>query len=286
MDAFIQDLRYAARTLRRAPVVSSLAIICLALGIGANATMFSVVHSTLVQPLPFAEPERLVDVWTLDPAGSDRNAVSYPDLRDWTRETRSFEALSDRAGQAAYPILAARTLAHQAQADLDNLADPEHVLELTQRARQKLGSRSSPGIHDTIIAACDRYRYKFLGFEGYHDNCTDNLFAGMKELGLTPPECPSPFNVWMNIPVAKDGGIQFLPTVSKPGDELVLRAEMDLIIAFSAAAEGGSSSPEEIKPMISAVVNGMYVSLYATLLGIAVNLWLKINLRLLGNFHG
>ena len=59
-----------------------------------------------------------------------------------------------------------------------------------------------------------------------------------------------------------------------------------LIIAFSAAAQGGSSNPEEIKPMISAVVSGMYVSLYATLLGITVNLWLKVNLRLLGNFHG
>jgi uncharacterized protein YcgI (DUF1989 family) len=101
---------------------------------------------------------------------------------------------------------------------------------------------SSPGVHDTIIAACDRYRYKFLGVEGYHDNCTDNLFAGMKEIGLTPPECPSPFNVWMNIPVAKDGGIQFLPTVSKPGDHLLLRAEMDLVIAFSAC-------PQDILPI-------------------------------------
>ncbi len=66
----------------------------------------------------------------------------------------------------------------------------------------------------------------------------------------------------------------------------LLGTVVGLIIAFSAAADGGSSSPEEIKPMISAVVNGMYVSLYATLLGIGVNLWLKINLRLLGNFHG
>src|SRR5215471_21760937 len=101
---------------------------------------------------------------------------------------------------------------------------------------------SSPGIHDTIIAACDRYRYKFLGVEGYHDNCTDNLHSAMAELGLTPPEVPSPFNVWMNIPVAKDGTIQFLPTVSKPGDHLLLRAEMDLIVAFSAC-------PQDILPI-------------------------------------
>jgi hypothetical protein len=66
----------------------------------------------------------------------------------------------------------------------------------------------------------------------------------------------------------------------------LLGTVVGLIIAFSAAARGGSANPDEIKPMIAAVVNGMYVSLYATLLGIGTNLWLKINLRLLGNFHG
>jgi hypothetical protein len=66
----------------------------------------------------------------------------------------------------------------------------------------------------------------------------------------------------------------------------LLGTVVGLIIAFSAAAQGGSTNPEEIKPMIAAVVNGMYVSLYATLLGVGTNLWLKINLRLLGNFHG
>jgi hypothetical protein len=66
----------------------------------------------------------------------------------------------------------------------------------------------------------------------------------------------------------------------------LLGTVVGLIIAFSAAGQGGSANPEEIKPMIAAVVSGMYVSLYATLLGIATNLWLKVNLRLLGNFHG
>ena len=66
----------------------------------------------------------------------------------------------------------------------------------------------------------------------------------------------------------------------------LLGTVVGLIIAFSAAGQGGSTNPEEIKPMIAAVVNGMYVSLYATLLGIGTNLWLKVNLRLLGNFHG
>jgi hypothetical protein len=66
----------------------------------------------------------------------------------------------------------------------------------------------------------------------------------------------------------------------------LLGTVVGLIIAFSAAKTGGSADPSEIRPMIAAVVDGMYVSLYATLLGIATNLWLKINLRLLGHIDG
>ena len=66
----------------------------------------------------------------------------------------------------------------------------------------------------------------------------------------------------------------------------LLGTVVGLIIAFSAARHGGSSDVNEVKTMITSVVDGMYVSLYATLLGIATNLWLKINLRLLGNVHG
>jgi uncharacterized protein YcgI (DUF1989 family) len=101
---------------------------------------------------------------------------------------------------------------------------------------------TSPGIHDTIVAACDRYRYRFLGVEGYHDNCTDNLFAAMAEHGLTVPDVPSPLNLWMNIPVGPDGQIGFEPTVSRPGDHVVLRAEMDVVVAFSAC-------PQDILPI-------------------------------------
>ena len=59
---------------------------------------------------------------------------------------------------------------------------------------------TSRGDHDTLIAACDSERYILLGVKEYHDNCTDNLFAAMQALGLTPPECPSPLNLFMNIP--------------------------------------------------------------------------------------
>ena len=67
---------------------------------------------------------------------------------------------------------------------------------------------------------------------------------------------------------------------------LMIAGVVGLIIAFSAAKTGGSADSNEIRAIIASVIDGMYVSLYATLLGISTNLWLKINLRLLGDIDG
>lgn len=96
---------------------------------------------------------------------------------------------------------------------------------------------TSPGVHDTLIAACDIYRYQGLGVEEYHDNCADNLRNGMAALGLKVPEVPSPLNLWMNIPFSSAGDIDWKEPVSAPGDHVVLRAEMDCVVAFSACPQ-------------------------------------------------
>jgi hypothetical protein len=96
---------------------------------------------------------------------------------------------------------------------------------------------TSGGIHDTLFAACDRWRYELLGCEGYHDNCTDNLAAAMHALGLTPPETPAPLNLFMNIPVINGNRVEARPPVSTPGSYVTLRAEMDCVVAFSACPQ-------------------------------------------------
>jgi uncharacterized protein YcgI (DUF1989 family) len=96
---------------------------------------------------------------------------------------------------------------------------------------------TSGGIHDTLFAACDRWRYETLGCTTYHDNCTDNLAAALKELGLMPPEVPAPLNLFMNIPVVDGNRVEIRPPVSTPGSWVTLRAEMDCIIAFSACPQ-------------------------------------------------
>ena len=101
---------------------------------------------------------------------------------------------------------------------------------------------TSPGIHDTLMAACDSHRYGLLGCTGYHDNCTDNLWAAMHGLGLTPPETPSPLNLFMNIPWQSGGELSFDPPVTQPGDAITFEAQLDAVVAFSAC-------PQDILPI-------------------------------------
>lgn len=111
---------------------------------------------------------------------------------------------------------------------------------------------TSPGIHDTLVAACDIYRYASLGCRDYHENCTDNLFAAFRAIGLEALECPAPLNLWMNIPVAPDGSVSFEAPVSRPGDHVVLRAQMDCVVAMSACPQdmvpvnGKDCDPKEV----------------------------------------
>ena len=96
---------------------------------------------------------------------------------------------------------------------------------------------TSGGVHDTLFAACDRWRYEVLGCKEYHDNCSDNLAAGLAGLGLTPPETPAPLNLFMNIPVVDGNRVEVRPPVSTPGSYVTLRAEMNCIVAFSACPQ-------------------------------------------------
>ena len=105
-----------------------------------------------------------------------------------------------------------------------------------------LTADTSGGIHDTLFAACDRWRYELLGATGYHDNCTDNLAAALAELGLTPPETPAPLNLFMNIPVIDGNRVEIRPPVSTQGSYVSLYAEADCIVAFSAC-------PQDIVPI-------------------------------------
>jgi putative ABC transport system permease protein len=91
-----QDVKFASRSLRKRPGFAATVLLTLALGIGANAAIFSVVDAVLLKPLPFSQPDRLVHLWEVFQSKVDsRSEASYPDYLDWRARNRSF---SDLAG--------------------------------------------------------------------------------------------------------------------------------------------------------------------------------------------
>jgi putative ABC transport system permease protein len=88
----LNDLRYAVRQLRKSPGFTTAAVLTLALGIGANTAIFSVVYAVLLRPLPYREPERLVQLYETGlRAGGSRDWVSFPNFLDWRRQNQVFE---------------------------------------------------------------------------------------------------------------------------------------------------------------------------------------------------
>lgn len=103
IETLWQDVRYALRMLASAPGFTAVAVLTLALGVGANSTIFTVINSTLLKPLPYPEADRLVLVWkTYASDPDDVNIVSAPDFWDWDRENDVFArmAIFDSAGKA------------------------------------------------------------------------------------------------------------------------------------------------------------------------------------------
>ena len=101
MDTFLQDLRYAARTLIKNPGFAALTITCLALGIGVNSTIFSVVDTVAIRALPFRDPEQLVSLETTHQAnGVDHGDASFLDVQDWKARTHAFADIATVAGRS------------------------------------------------------------------------------------------------------------------------------------------------------------------------------------------
>ena len=94
MDRLFQDLRHAARMLLRTPLFTTVVIFTLAVGIGANTAMFSVVNAVLLQRLPFAEPDRIVDINEVETQDRARGAIAPANFVDWRAQSTSFDALS------------------------------------------------------------------------------------------------------------------------------------------------------------------------------------------------
>jgi putative ABC transport system permease protein len=126
-DNIARDLRFGLRSLLRSPGFAAVAIFCLALGLGANAALFSVLNAVLLRPLPFAEPDRLVRIFEkLGDRG--QGSVSVPNFQDWTEQNSGFDHL------AAYQM---------GGRNLQSTGEPERIeaVEATSNLFSLLGSR-------------------------------------------------------------------------------------------------------------------------------------------------
>src|SRR3989442_12918384 len=95
MENLLRDIRHGIRSLLKHPGFTAITVITLALGIGANTAMFSVINAVLLRPLPYHEPNRLVTIWEESPErGMYEMPLSFANFRDWVAQTQTFEQIS------------------------------------------------------------------------------------------------------------------------------------------------------------------------------------------------
>jgi putative ABC transport system permease protein len=200
MDTLLQDVRYGLRTLARNPGFAALTIICLAVGIGVNSMMYSVVDS-IVRPLPFADPETLVAVHEAQPSnGIEFGGVSYEDLQDFRAQSR---ALSDLAAYTGRSLTFADT------------AEPERVNGTTTSwnlitmlgthpliGRQFTPDDDRPGAPGVVLLSYGLWQRRYAGDPSIVGRSITVNGAPTTVIGVMPPRFEFPEKIEGWIPLA------------------------------------------------------------------------------------
>jgi putative ABC transport system permease protein len=170
LDMLLHDLRYAVRQLAGRPAFTLLAVATLALGIGANTAIFSVVHGVLLKPLPYTEPDRLVQLWETNPLRNWTEATIAPaNLQDWRARNRVFSDIawyvgSDtrEGGTTGYTLNEGREAEHVE----GQLVGPNFFRVLGVQpaiGRDFRDDEATPGRHRVVLLAHGFWQRRFGG---------------------------------------------------------------------------------------------------------------------------
>src|SRR6185295_1093159 len=190
---FLQDLRYGARLLAKNPGVTLIAIVTLALGIGANTAIFSVVNAFLLRPLPYGDPDRLVMVDSQQRGQS--TGVSFVDYQDWVRQNKVFDEL------AFFNLRWNANLGFGNETQTLNLTFGTANLFSTLQVAPLLGHGPTAGNDDTVLLSHGLWQRRFgsdptiLGRQLRIDG------HGLTVIGVMPPDFRFPFQSdlwWLN----------------------------------------------------------------------------------------
>lgn len=187
MGSVLQDLRFGFRIVFRYPGLAAVALLSLAIGIGANTTIFSVANAVLLRPFPVKEPERLVVLSEINLEKSGRRNPTFAAYREWKERSRAFESMAlTRVGSTPATLTGAREAVRvqfgELSADLFPLAGVAPVL-----GRSFLPEDSKPGYGTTIVLSHDFWQRQYGGDETILGQTVAIEGMPMKIIGVMPP---------------------------------------------------------------------------------------------------
>jgi putative ABC transport system permease protein len=199
MNVWIKDLRYGVRMLLKSPGSTAAALLALALGIGANTAIFSVVNAVLLRPLHYKDPDRLVFVWEAKPSKAiARENVSPPDFADWIRQSHAFDQLAALRSQPAVltsGALAERVETAQVSSNLFDLLGVKTV-----RGRTFSAEEGQPDRDRVAILSYGLWQRRYGGDAGILGQPVTVDGVSYNIIGITGPEfrlLDSPSELWL-----------------------------------------------------------------------------------------
>jgi predicted permease len=207
MNSLIRDLRYAIRALRRNRGFTLAALLTLALGIGANTAIFTVVNTVLLQPLPYGEPDRLTILWMANSLENiDRDVTSYPAFSDWRSASRSFAAMSAFTRRNVQ-LTAGEGDPEQLRVALvtEDFFDVMGVSAMAGRVLQP--ENNQPGNESVVVLSYGLWMRRFGGERSLIGQTIPVDGTEVTVVGVMPPgfQYPEAVDLWM--PLAPVGGM-------------------------------------------------------------------------------